>query len=202
MKTMIKITHIVFFISTIVFAIPTEGTNIALLMEKGQGAFSMSSSLTVTPQKPSSDKDIGQTRYMHASLLLPSGIAFSFGNTLEEDVLHYNYLDASYFIKNKNYTIGANFRSHYNSNFNYGRKPKELGGYFSYKIPKQAVTPYLKYTLRQYATYQNLQLLTVGGFTSISQIIFSFSYTLPIDSAPQFYNSKGEISINIGVFLD
>ena len=201
MKTMIKIIHTAFFISTILFSMSTEGTNIGLLMEKDKGAFSMTSNLVITPQKPSSDKDIEQIRYLNASLLLPSGIAFSVGNILEEDDL-YNYLGLSYFIKNNNYIIGADFRSHYNSGFNYGKKPKELGGSFAYKISKQAFTPYIKYTLRQYHLNQNLQLLTFGAFTSIAQIIFSFSYTLPINSTPEFYNSKGEISINLGVFLD
>jgi len=201
MKTMIKITHIIFFISTILFSMPIEGTNIGLLMEKNKGAFSMTSSLTITPQKPSSNKEVGETRYLNISLLLPSGISFSSGNTLEDDD-RYNYLDLSYFIKNQNYTIGANFRSHYNAGFNYGRKPKELGASFAYKIAKQNFTPYFKYTLRQYHIDQNLQLITFGGFTSISQMIFSFSYTLPINTSPEFYNSKGEISVNLGVFLD
>ena len=201
MKTIIKIIHITFFISSILFSMSTEGTNIGLLMEKNKGAFCMSSSFAITPQKPSSNIDIGNTKYLNASLLLPAGIAFSVGNSLEDNDL-YSYLDFSYYIKNKSYTLGMNIRSHYNSGFNYGSKPKELGAYFSYKIPKQTFTPYLKYSLRQYHIEQNLQLLTVGGFTSISQIIFSFSYTLPFNATPEFYNSKGEISVNLGVFLD
>ena len=74
MKTMIKITHIIFFISTLLFSMPIEGTNIGLLMEKNKGAFSMTSSLTITPQKPSSNKEVGETRYLNISLLLPSTV--------------------------------------------------------------------------------------------------------------------------------
>tara|TARA_Y100001970_G_C14239543_1_gene864024 strand:+ start:2917 stop:3462 length:546 start_codon:yes stop_codon:yes gene_type:complete len=179
----------------------TEGTNIGFVMEKNKGAFSISSSLSITPQKPSSDTEIGQFQYIHGALLLPSGIEFSFGNSLEDDD-EYTYLGASYYIKDKNYTIGINNRFHYNANLKYDKKPREFGASFSYKISKQAFTPYLKYSLRQYGSGQNLKLLTLGGFTSVSQMIFSFSYTMPMGADQGFYNGKGEIAVNLGVFLN
>jgi len=198
---MIRITHTAFLISSLLFSMSTESTNIGLLMKENKGGFCMTTNVAITPQKPSSNEDIGQARYLNASLLLPNGMNFSFGNSLEENS-RYNYLDFSYYIKDKDYTLGVNIRSHYNNGLNYGKKPKELGASFSYKISKQLLTPYLKYTYRQYHLGKNLQLLTVGGFASISQLIFSFSYTLPINADPEFYNGKGEISLNLGVFLD
>ena len=81
MKTIIRTIHIFFSISAILFSMSTEDTNIGLLMESGKGALSMSSNLAITPQKPSSDKDMGEIRYLNASLLLPSGIQFSIGNS-------------------------------------------------------------------------------------------------------------------------
>ena len=100
MKRRIKIIQITFFISTFLFSMSTEGTNVGLLMEKNKGAFAVSSNATITPQKPSSDKDIGNLRYLNASILLPSGISFSFGNSLEKND-RYSYLDFSYFIKKR-----------------------------------------------------------------------------------------------------
>ena len=100
MKTMIKIIHILFLISTILLSMSSEDTNIGLLMEKNKGAISISSNLAITPQKPSSNKDIGHVRYMNLSFLLPNGMHFSLGNSLEEND-RYNYLGFSYYLKSK-----------------------------------------------------------------------------------------------------
>ena len=201
MKTVIRTLIISFILNSVAISMSTEGTNIGLLMEKNKGAFSISSSLSITPQKPSSDTEIGQIQYIHGALLLTNGIEFSFGNSLEDDDSH-TYLGASYYIKDKNYTIGINNRFHYNANIKNDKKPREFGASFSYEIPKQAFSPYLKYALRQYGQGQNLQLLTLGGFTSFSQMMFSFSYTMPMNADQGFYNGKGEIAVSLGVFLN
>ena len=194
-----RILYILFPFATSLFAITVEDTNVAMFMEKNKGAFAITSNVAISPQKPSSDKDITYTKYLNASLLLPSGLQFSFGNTLEQDD-RYSYLGLSYYLKNKSYTIGMNFKSHYETG--YERKPKEIGALFSYKIKEQAFTPYIRYIIRQYSINQNLQLLTLGGFASITQLFISFSYTIPTHSIPDIYNGKGEINLNFGVFLD
>ena len=199
---------LLFLISTLLLS----NTNVGMLLDKGEAGFGFSSSTTLIPKKPSSGSQIEKYRTIHASLLLKSGLEFSFGHQKENNINDYigeksdkkpfDYLSLSYYIKDKTYSLGIHITSY--DGLKYERKPKEFGASFCLKNTKQKLTPYIKYTLRQIYSKENLELITYGGFLTLSKFIFSFSYSFPFHMPEEIvlYNSKGSINISAGIFLN
>ena len=189
-----------------------SNTSVGMLLNNGEPGFGFSSSITLIPKKPSSGSQIEKYRAIHASLILKSGLEFSFGHQKENNVNDYigeksdkkpyDYLSLSYYIKDKSYSLGFHIKTY--DGLEYERKPKEFGASFCLKDNKQKLTPYIKYTLRQIYSNHNLELITYGGFLTLSKFIFSFSYTFPFHMPEDIvlYNSKGSININTGFFLN
>ena len=122
-----------------------SNTSVGMLLNNGEAGFGFSSSITLIPKKPSSGSQIEKYRAIHASLILKSGLEFSFGHQKENNVNDYigeksdkkpyDYLSLSYYIKDKTYSLGFHIKTY--DNLEYERKPKEFGASFCLKNNKQ-----------------------------------------------------------------
>ena len=105
----------IYILFIFIFNILLSNTNVGMLLSKGEAGFGFSSSTTLIPKKPSSGSQIEKYRTIHASIILKSGIEFSFGHQNENnindyigkknDIKPYDYLSLSYYIKDKTYSL-------------------------------------------------------------------------------------------------
>jgi hypothetical protein len=189
-----------------IFLISSLSADIGLgtILENNTGAFSFSSNVTFLPKKPSSGESMESFRFINATLLMSSGLEFLYGkNAHGED----NYLGLNYYIPIENYTLSFNFKKKYDDSILL--RPKEIGATLSWKVSKQLIIPYLKYTLISHTLSQltvepnsNFELLTFGGYVPYGNFIISFSYSLPFNGFAGYYNSKGNINISAGLYLE
>ena len=70
-----------------------SNTSVGMLLNKGEAGFGFSSSITLIPKKPSSGSQIEKHRAIHASLILKSGLEFSFGH---QKLLRMQHTDSMY----------------------------------------------------------------------------------------------------------
>ena len=188
-----KIILISIFSISILFSDIGLGT----MMDKNKGGISFASNITYLPKKPSSGEPIQKHRTINGSILLSSGLEFLYGKKADSDD---NYLGLNYYFKHNNYTISMNFKKYYDQEVMY--RPKEIGATLACKIKKQKIVPFVKYSLISSKNANNFELLTFGGYLLYHRLIFSLSYTLPFNEFQGMYNSKGNININTGIYLE
>jgi len=185
------------FITTLLLSFISADIGLGIILEEGEGGFTFGSNLTYIPKKPSSGELLENFRTINSSILLPSGIELLYGKDSEFDD---NYLGLNYHLKHNNYTISFNFKKNYDNSIMY--RPKELGGTIAWKVKKQKIIPFFKYTFKSSKFNNNYELFTFGGIISYFRMIFTFSYTFPSGDFQGLYNGKGNININSGLYLN
>ncbi len=184
-------------IITIIISTLSASIGLGTILDEGKAAFNFGSDITYIPKKPSSGETIEKNRTINASILFPSGIEFLYGKDAKYSE---NYLGMNYYFKHNNYTLSFNFKKHYDHKIMY--RPKELGGAIAFKIKKQKIVPFVKYTYLSSKLNNNYKLLTFGGLISYFRFIFSLSYSFPSGDFKGLYNGKGNININSSIYLN